>query len=111
MGPGASGSGARTATAPPSVLGSGVSLHAYDIGVLVVYFVFVICVGIWVSGPEGWGLAGRQGQALTSGWSRSQSEQGEGGSRKHRTGWRGLQESFSPIPSFIDGQTEAQKGV
>ncbi|XP_039080583.1 sodium/glucose cotransporter 4 [Hyaena hyaena] len=49
MGPGASGSGARTATAPPSVLGSGVSLHAYDIGVLVVYFVFVIGVGIWSS--------------------------------------------------------------
>uniref|UniRef100_A0A673UDP4 Sodium/mannose cotransporter SLC5A10 n=2 Tax=Suricata suricatta TaxID=37032 RepID=A0A673UDP4_SURSU len=49
MGPGASGSGARTAIAPRSVLGSGVSLHAYDIAVLVVYFIFVIGVGIWSS--------------------------------------------------------------
>uniref|UniRef100_A0A667HXI6 Sodium/mannose cotransporter SLC5A10 n=2 Tax=Lynx canadensis TaxID=61383 RepID=A0A667HXI6_LYNCA len=49
MGPGTSGSGVRTVTAPRSVLGSGVSLHAYDIGVLVVYFVFVIGVGIWSS--------------------------------------------------------------
>ncbi|XP_003364431.2 sodium/glucose cotransporter 4 [Equus caballus] len=45
MGPGASGNGVRTET----VLGSGVSLHAYDIGVLVVYFVFVIAVGLWSS--------------------------------------------------------------
>ncbi|XP_046940821.1 sodium/glucose cotransporter 4 [Lynx rufus] len=49
MGPGTSGSGVRTVTAPRSALGSGVSLHAYDIGVLVVYFVFVIGVGIWSS--------------------------------------------------------------
>ncbi|VCW78976.1 unnamed protein product [Gulo gulo] len=49
MGPGASGNGVRTVTAPHSALGSGVSLHAYDIGVLVVYFIFVIGVGVWSS--------------------------------------------------------------
>ncbi|KAF6345659.1 solute carrier family 5 member 9 [Rhinolophus ferrumequinum] len=49
MGPGASGNGARTAAAPGSGLGPGVSLHAYDIGVLVVYFAFVIGVGVWSS--------------------------------------------------------------
>ncbi|XP_058408336.1 sodium/glucose cotransporter 4 isoform X2 [Diceros bicornis minor] len=49
MGPGASGNAGRTATAPRSALGSGVSLHAYDIGVLVMYFVFVIAVGVWSS--------------------------------------------------------------
>ncbi|XP_028368919.1 sodium/glucose cotransporter 4 [Phyllostomus discolor] len=49
MGPGAAGNGARTATVPRSALGAGVSLHAYDIGVLVVYFVFVIGVGVWSS--------------------------------------------------------------
>lgn len=53
MGPGAAGNGARTATAPRSALGPGVSLHAYDIGVLVVYFVFVLGVGIWVSPARG----------------------------------------------------------
>ncbi|XP_019512062.1 PREDICTED: sodium/glucose cotransporter 4 [Hipposideros armiger] len=47
MGPGASGNGVRTATASDSALGSGVALHAYDIGVLVAYFVFVIGVGVW----------------------------------------------------------------
>ncbi|XP_041594875.1 sodium/glucose cotransporter 4 isoform X2 [Vulpes lagopus] len=49
MGPGAPGNGVRPATAPPAALGSGVSLHASDIGVLVVYFVFVIGVGVWSS--------------------------------------------------------------
>uniref|UniRef100_A0A8I3SAG0 Sodium/mannose cotransporter SLC5A10 n=2 Tax=Canis lupus familiaris TaxID=9615 RepID=A0A8I3SAG0_CANLF len=49
MGPGAPGNGVRPATAPRAVLGSGVSLHASDIGVLVVYFVFVIGVGVWSS--------------------------------------------------------------
>ncbi|XP_058992933.1 sodium/glucose cotransporter 4 isoform X2 [Mustela lutreola] len=49
MGTGASGNGVRTVTAPRSALGSGVSLHAYDIGVLVVYFIFVIGVGVWSS--------------------------------------------------------------
>ncbi|XP_045872762.1 sodium/glucose cotransporter 4 isoform X2 [Meles meles] len=49
MGPGASGNGVRTVTAPRSALGSGVSLHAYDIAVLVVYFIFVIGVGVWSS--------------------------------------------------------------
>ncbi|XP_045060204.2 sodium/glucose cotransporter 4 isoform X2 [Desmodus rotundus] len=49
MGPGAAGNGARTATAPHSALGPGVSLHAYDIGVLAIYFVFVIGVGVWSS--------------------------------------------------------------
>uniref|UniRef100_A0A8C0SKA1 Solute carrier family 5 member 9 n=1 Tax=Canis lupus familiaris TaxID=9615 RepID=A0A8C0SKA1_CANLF len=49
MGPRAPGNGVRPATAPRAVLGSGVSLHASDIGVLVVYFVFVIGVGVWSS--------------------------------------------------------------
>ncbi|XP_007164557.1 sodium/glucose cotransporter 4 isoform X2 [Balaenoptera acutorostrata] len=49
MGPGASGTGVSTATVPRSALGPGVSLHAYDIAVLVVYFVFVIGVGVWSS--------------------------------------------------------------
>lgn len=49
MGPGASGNSGSTATASHSALGSGVSLHAYDIAVLVVYFVFVIAVGVWSS--------------------------------------------------------------
>uniref|UniRef100_A0A8D1MAF3 Solute carrier family 5 member 9 n=1 Tax=Sus scrofa TaxID=9823 RepID=A0A8D1MAF3_PIG len=49
MGPGASGNSGSTATASRSALGSGVSLHAYDIAVLVVYFVFVIAVGVWSS--------------------------------------------------------------
>lgn len=46
---GRSGDGPGTPAPPPSALGYGASLHAYDIGVLVVYFVFVIVVGIWVS--------------------------------------------------------------
>ncbi|XP_036693275.1 sodium/glucose cotransporter 4 isoform X2 [Balaenoptera musculus] len=49
MGPGASGTGVSTATVPRSALGPGVSLHAYDIAVLVVYFVFVIGLGVWSS--------------------------------------------------------------
>ncbi|XP_043317329.1 sodium/glucose cotransporter 4 isoform X1 [Cervus canadensis] len=49
MGPRASGSGVSTATVPRSAPGPGVSLHAYDIAVLVVYFVFVIGVGVWSS--------------------------------------------------------------
>lgn len=50
MGPEASGNLLRTETAPRSALGPEVSLHAYDIGVVVTYFVFVTAVGIWVSG-------------------------------------------------------------
>ncbi|XP_059939295.1 sodium/glucose cotransporter 4 isoform X2 [Mesoplodon densirostris] len=49
MGPGASGNGVSTATVPRSAPGPGGSLHAYDIAVLVVYFVFVIGVGVWSS--------------------------------------------------------------
>nr|KAF6508126.1 solute carrier family 5 member 9 [Rousettus aegyptiacus] len=49
MGPGASGNGVRTVTAPRSALGPGVSLHAYDIVVLVIYFIVVIGVGLWSS--------------------------------------------------------------
>ncbi|XP_014442853.1 sodium/glucose cotransporter 4 [Tupaia chinensis] len=49
MEPGTSEDGVRTETAWRSALGSGVSLHAYDIGVVVTYFVFVIAVGIWSS--------------------------------------------------------------
>lgn len=86
VGPGASGNGVRTVTAPRSALGSGVTLHAYDITVLVVYFVFVIGVGVWVSSPRGWGLTGQVGQALISGWwwSWGQGGQKEGRSGKHR---------------------------
>ncbi|XP_059545640.1 sodium/glucose cotransporter 4 isoform X2 [Myotis daubentonii] len=46
---GASGNGVRTAAARSSAPGPGASLHAYDIGVLVVYFVFVVGVGVWSS--------------------------------------------------------------
>ncbi|XP_012666920.1 sodium/glucose cotransporter 4 isoform X1 [Otolemur garnettii] len=49
MGPAASGDGVRTETALHPVLGPRVGLHAYDIAVLVVYFIFVIAVGIWSS--------------------------------------------------------------
>ncbi|XP_054995634.1 sodium/glucose cotransporter 4-like [Sorex araneus] len=49
MGLGTSGDGMGTMEPPPSALTSGASLHAYDIVVLVVYFVFVIAVGIWSS--------------------------------------------------------------
>ncbi|XP_044800970.1 sodium/glucose cotransporter 4 isoform X2 [Bubalus bubalis] len=49
MGPGTSGSGVSTATVPRSAPGPRGSLHAYDIAVLVVYFVFVIGVGVWSS--------------------------------------------------------------
>ncbi|XP_014400309.1 PREDICTED: sodium/glucose cotransporter 4 isoform X4 [Myotis brandtii] len=46
---GASGNGVRTAAARSSAPGPGASLHAYDIGVLVVYFIFVVGVGVWSS--------------------------------------------------------------
>ncbi|XP_014310053.1 sodium/glucose cotransporter 4 isoform X3 [Myotis lucifugus] len=46
---GASGNGVRTAAARSSVPGPGASLHPYDIGVLVVYFIFVVGVGVWSS--------------------------------------------------------------
>lgn len=59
MGPGASGNGVRTVTAPRSALGPGVSLHAYDIVVLVIYFIVVIGVGLWVSRSGGWGGGGK----------------------------------------------------
>ncbi|XP_040834617.1 sodium/glucose cotransporter 4 isoform X2 [Ochotona curzoniae] len=49
MGPGASEAGDRLEAAPRSALGPGVSLHTYDIVVVVVYFVFVLAVGIWSS--------------------------------------------------------------
>ncbi|XP_053432872.1 sodium/glucose cotransporter 4 isoform X2 [Nycticebus coucang] len=49
MGPAASGNGVRTETALHPALGSRVGLHAYDIAVVVVYFIFVIAVGIWSS--------------------------------------------------------------
>ncbi|XP_062049313.1 sodium/glucose cotransporter 4 isoform X2 [Lepus europaeus] len=49
MGPGASGAGSRPDTVPRSAAGPGVSLHTYDIVVVVVYFVFVLAVGIWSS--------------------------------------------------------------
>ncbi|XP_077813925.1 sodium/glucose cotransporter 4 isoform X5 [Macaca mulatta] len=49
MGPGASGDGVRTETAPSVAQDSRVGLHAYDISVVVIYFVFVLAVGIWSS--------------------------------------------------------------
>lgn len=49
MEPGASRDGLRAETTHQA-LGSGVSLHTYDIVVVVIYFVFVLAVGIWVSG-------------------------------------------------------------
>ncbi|XP_072863422.1 sodium/glucose cotransporter 4 [Chlorocebus sabaeus] len=49
MGPGASGDGVRTETAPKVAQDSRVGLHAYDISVVVIYFVFVLAVGIWSS--------------------------------------------------------------
>ncbi|KAM6218383.1 sodium/glucose cotransporter 4 [Rhynchocyon petersi] len=49
VGPGASGHRDRAETVPRSAMDSGVSLHAYDITVVVIYFVFVIAVGIWSS--------------------------------------------------------------
>ncbi|XP_003921633.2 sodium/glucose cotransporter 4 isoform X1 [Saimiri boliviensis] len=49
MGPGALGNGVRTETAPHSALDPRVGLHTYDIIVVVIYFVFVIAVGIWSS--------------------------------------------------------------
>ncbi|EHB08999.1 Sodium/glucose cotransporter 4 [Heterocephalus glaber] len=48
MGPGASVDEMKTEAALHSALGSEVSLHTYDILVVVVYFVFVIAVGIWI---------------------------------------------------------------
>ncbi|XP_032756244.1 sodium/glucose cotransporter 4 [Rattus rattus] len=48
MEPGASRDGLRAETTYPA-LGSGVSLHTYDIVVVVIYFVFVLAVGIWSS--------------------------------------------------------------
>ncbi|XP_045147697.1 sodium/glucose cotransporter 4 [Echinops telfairi] len=43
---------------PHSTLDSGVSLHAYDITVVVIYFVFVIAVGIWASSHASRGTVG-----------------------------------------------------
>nr|XP_034358703.1 sodium/glucose cotransporter 4 isoform X2 [Arvicanthis niloticus] len=49
MEPGASRNGVRAETTTHPALGSGVSLHTYDIVVVVIYFVFVLAVGIWSS--------------------------------------------------------------
>lgn len=49
MEPGDSADAVSAETAPHSALGSGAGLHAYDIVVVVIYFVFVLAVGIWVS--------------------------------------------------------------
>ncbi|KAM6172312.1 sodium/glucose cotransporter 4 [Erethizon dorsatum] len=49
MGPDASVDEMKTETALHSALGSEGSLHTYDIVVVVIYFVFVIAVGIWAS--------------------------------------------------------------
>ncbi|XP_042540781.1 sodium/glucose cotransporter 4 isoform X2 [Dipodomys spectabilis] len=49
MDPEAPGKGVRPGTMLRSVSGSDASLHAYDIVVVVIYFVFVIVVGIWSS--------------------------------------------------------------
>ncbi|XP_012872477.1 PREDICTED: sodium/glucose cotransporter 4 [Dipodomys ordii] len=47
--PEAPGKGVRPGTMLRSASGSDASLHAYDIVVVVIYFVFVIVVGIWSS--------------------------------------------------------------
>lgn len=114
MGPGASGNGVRTVTAPHSALGPGVSLHAYDIVVLVIYFIVVIGVGLWVSRSGGWGGAGEAQVrshlqlVLEPGarWA-----DGRQIREAQRLRWKGLQESPPPVPSFKDGQTEVQRGV
>ncbi|GAB1288744.1 Sodium/glucose cotransporter 4 [Apodemus speciosus] len=49
MEPGTSKNGVRTDTTTHTALGSGVNLHTYDIVVVVIYFVFVLAVGIWSS--------------------------------------------------------------
>ncbi|KAL1777084.1 sodium/glucose cotransporter 4 isoform X1 [Sigmodon hispidus] len=49
MDPGESRDTVSWEAAPHSALGSGESLHAYDIVVVVIYFVFVLAVGIWSS--------------------------------------------------------------
>ncbi|XP_010608569.1 sodium/glucose cotransporter 4 isoform X3 [Fukomys damarensis] len=49
MGPGASVDEMKTGNSLRSALGSEVSLHTYDVLVVVIYFVFVIAVGIWSS--------------------------------------------------------------
>ncbi|XP_052031571.1 sodium/glucose cotransporter 4 [Apodemus sylvaticus] len=49
MEPGESRNGVRTDTTAYTALGSGVNLHTYDIVVVVIYFVFVLAVGIWSS--------------------------------------------------------------
>lgn len=110
MAPAASGAGVKTATAPGSAPGPGVALHAYDIGVLVVYFVFVISVGVWVSRPKGWGLAGgaqprsylRLVAQLGAEVGRRQTGQGSTGA-----GVEGPSGISLTNPPFIDGQ----KGV
>lgn len=71
-------------------MGPGASLHAYDIGVLVVYFVFVVGVGVWVSSSGGQGWQGRQTHTLISSWPRSWG-QGQAGEPHH--------------PPFTDWQT------
>lgn len=100
-GPGASGNGVRTAAASSLAPGPGASLHAYDIGVLVVYFLFVVGVGIWVSSCGGWGPAGEAEPHshlwLAVSW-------GRGGQRKGLE-WTGL-----ISPPVIGRQTEAGEG-
>lgn len=114
MGPGASGNGVRTVTAPRSALGPGVSLHAYDIVVLVVYFIFVIGVGVWVSRSGGWGMAGEAEACshlqlvLESG---ARGADGRQVREAQGLRWKGLQGSPSPVLSFKDGQIEVQRGV
>ena len=113
MGPGALGTGVSTATVPRSALGPGVSLHAYDIAVLVVYFVFVIGVGVWVSSPEVGGGQGRQRQALINGWSWSWGQGWAEGRRVQEAQglmWKDLKGSSSPTPPFRDGQLRPREG-
>lgn len=93
MGPGASEAGDRLEAAPRSALGPGVSLHTYDIVVVVVYFVFVLAVGIWVSGLEA-----EAGQRDSGSFS---SEAGCGSGQNAHSSTKSLQAG----PPSIEGQT------
>lgn len=101
LGPGASGSGVRTTAAPSSAPGPGASLHAYDIGVLVVYFVFVVGVGVWVSSCGGWEPAGEAEPhshlRLPVSWGRG--GQRKGGKGSTGLGWKGL---INPLSEAAD---------
>lgn len=99
---GASGNGVRTTAARSSAPGPGASLHAYDIGVLVVYFVFVVGVGVWVSSYGGWEPAGEAEPhshlRLAGSWGRAGQREG--------WEWKGL-----ISPPVIGSRLEPERGM